>query len=78
MRVLVYADETYFHARADAVRALRDRERLVDHHAAANERVAERRKQIALQVPRDDDEVEPAARQRMLRQVRAPRAERDA
>jgi hypothetical protein len=49
-----------------------DGECLVEHDAARLHRLADRREQIALQVARDHDEIECAARQRRGREVGAP------
>ena len=64
--------------RSGAERALCGRERFVEHDTARHNRGLHCRKQIALQVSRDDDDVEPRLRQRVPRQVGAPRVDRHA
>src|SRR5205814_8448898 len=64
--------------RPDAQRTLRRREGLVDDDAARRDGALQRGEQIALQVARDDDEIEPCRWQRMLREVGAPAVHADA
>ena len=61
--------------RAGAVRALRDREGLIENCTTVNDGVANRLKEISLQISRDDDELEPLARQWKRREIGAPRAQ---
>src|SRR5439155_16978122 len=58
--------------RARAERALIDREGLVNDNAVRRESLAYRRKQIALQIPGDDDELKRLTRQGRLSEVGAP------
>ena len=60
------------------MRALGYRKRFVEDHAAGHERVAERWKEIALQVARDDDEVEALHGQRHACEVGTPAMDRQA
>lgn len=58
--------------RPGSVAPLLDGERFVHDDTARDDGFADRREQIALQVPGDHDEIEAAARQRMLGEIRAP------
>src|SRR5262249_13387919 len=58
--------------RTYAERPLMHRERFVQREPTRNERVANRRKEIALQVPRDEDDPEPRSGQRRTREIRSP------
>src|SRR6185369_9047935 len=69
---LVWLEQMIGRRRRTAERALRRRERFVDHDASWRERRGQVREQIALQIPADHNEIESRARQRRARQVRAP------
>ena len=61
--------------RANPERSLRGRERLVQHDAAGHDSALQPGKQIALQITRDDDEIEVRGGERMLREIGAPAAQ---
>jgi hypothetical protein len=69
---LSFAQQMIGRRRSPAERALMDRERLVEHDAAWSYGATDGRKEIALEIPRHDDQIESPGGQRIHRQVGAP------
>ncbi len=74
---LARAQQVIAGARAAVVSQLVVGERLVEEHATRHECLAQRTKEVALQVARDDNQLEVRARQREHSQIRADGVERD-